>query len=514
VAVGDFNRDGVPDLAVANFNSNDVSVLLGNGDGTFHLARSFGVAMNPDSVAVGDFNSDGIPDLAVGNRVYLNTDGVSVLLGNGDGTFRAARNFSAGGQPLSVAVGDFNRDGMQDLAVSNWLPFGDHGPFGNVTILLGDGDGRLQEARSFDAGNGPSSVAVGEFNGDGVPDLAVADLGSFPDQFGSVSILLGNGDGTFQAGQVNMVGRGAIAVAIGDFNADGAADLAVAEEGYYVYHPEIDDYVFVPGTTVSILLGMGQGTFEAPRSISVGLAPYSLAIGDFNRDGMQDLVVANSAGGNVSVLLGNGDGSFRTAVNYPAGRSPYSVAVGDFNGDGVLDLAVANSIYAAGTVSVLLGNGDGSFRTAVNYAAGSAPNSVAVGDFNGDGISDVAVANALSNDVSVLLGNGDGSFQPARNFDASNAPCSVAVGDFNRDGVPDLAIANCYANDVSVLLGNGDGSFQPAQNFGAGNYPNSVAVADFNADGLPDLAVANLSFSNVSVLVNNTPSQGGVGFAR
>ena len=195
------------------------------------------------------------------------------------------------------------------------------------------------------------------------------------------------------------------------------------------------------------------------------------------------------------------DSLFYPAVNYDTGDRPYSVAIGDLNGDGDPDLAVANRWN--NNVSVLLGNGDGSFQSALNYGAGSEPFTVAIGDLNGDGDPDLAVANVVSNNVSVLLGNGDGSFQSAVNYGAGDEPSSVAIGDLNGDGDPDLAVANFYSDNVSVLLGNGDGSFQSAMNYGAGNGTLSVAIGDLNGDGDPDLAVANFYSDNVSVLLGN-----------
>src|SRR6266852_5282879 len=249
-------------------------------------------------------------------------------------------------------------------------------------------------------------------------------------------------------------------------------------------------------------------SFEEAQNFGAGNGPLSVAVGDFNGDGLPDLAVANALSQDVSVLLGNGDGTFQVAQNFAAGFGPCSVAVGDFNRDGWQDLVVAyrGSVrtFVPGGVSVLLGNGDGSFQAALNFAVGSLSTSVAVGEFNGDKVLDLAVANADSNDVLVLLGNGDGSFQTARNFAAWNSPYSVAVGDFNRDGWQDLAVA-IYPANVSVLLGNGDGSFLAAQIFGAGNGAVSVGVGDFNGDGLPDLAVPNNRSANVSVLINNTP---------
>ena len=192
-------------------------------------------------------------------------------------------------------------------------------------------------------------------------------------------------------------------------------------------------------------------------------------------------------------------GGFQAALSFGAGVRPNAVAVGDFNGDGKADLAVANT--GSGNISVLTGIGDGTFKPNVNYSAGSGPNSIAVGDFNGDGKQDLAVANSGGN-VSVLLGNGDGTFQPAVNHGAGSGADSVAIGDFNGDGNADIAVANSGGN-VSVLLGNGDGTFQSAMNFAAGTTPESIAVGDFNNDGKADLAVANEGSTNVSVLLGN-----------
>jgi hypothetical protein len=216
--------------------------------------------------------------------------------------------------------------------------------------------------------------------------------------------------------------------------------------------------------------------------------------------------------------LGNGDGTFQTAGNFPAGRSPFSVAVGDFNGDGTLDLAVAN--FGSNNVSVLLGNGDGTFQAGRNFPAGSRPYSVTVGDFDRDGTLDLAVANPHSNDMSVLLGTGDGTFQTARNVPAGRGPVFVAMGDFNGDSLLDFATVNSYGNTVSVLLGNGDGTFQTARNLPAPVAPLSVAVADFNGDGLLDLAVVcsggvrvflgngdgTFQTTNISYMAGHTPA--------
>jgi hypothetical protein len=234
-----------------------------------------------------------------------------------------------------------------------------------------------------------------------------------------------------------------------------------------------------------------------------------MAVGDFNGDGKPDLAVTNQFMNAVTVLLGDGAGGFTPASGSPfaTGTSPASVAVGDFNGDGKPDLAIANS--ADGTVTVLSGNGSGGFTPATGspFTTGTSPASLAVGDFNGDGRPDLAVANAASNDLTVLLGNVAGRFTPANGspFAAGTSPASVAVGDFNGDGNPDLAIADQPGN-VTVLSGNGSGGFTPATGspFATGDTPASVVVADFGGDGKPDLAIANLASNSVTVLVNTS----------
>ncbi len=473
IAAADFNGDGSLDLAVTDASRNEVQILLGNGDGSFQAPRRFAAGgNNPVAVAVGDFNSDGIPDLVVANSSYPNGT-VSVLLGTGAGSFQTARTFAAGTYLNAVAVGDFNGDGILDLAVVGGS-FSDGVP---VSVLLGNGDGSFQTAHTFAAGVEPSAVAVGDFNGDGNADLAIAD--PFRDK---ASVFLGNGDGSFQTAHTYATGRYSDSVAVGDFNGDGIPDLAVANGDAF--------------GTVSVLLGHGDGSFQPNREFEVGSEPGSVVVGDFNGDGIPDIATANVYDGTVSVLLGNGDGSFQPARFFAAGSRPYSVAVGDFNGDGILDLAVADGGDGSGNGqggSVLLGNGDGTFQPAQTFAAGNRPISVAVGDFNGDSIPDLVVANSTDGTVSVLLGHGDGSFQPARDFAVDSFAGFVAVGDFTGDGIPDLAVASASSTPnvygVSVLLGNGDGSFQLAHSVVTGDNSETVVVGDFNGDGIPDLAV-------------------------
>jgi hypothetical protein len=355
--------------------------------------------------------------------------------------FQAHVDFRAGPEAFAVAIGDFNANGNADLAVAN---IGN----GTLSVLLGHGDGTFRAHEDYGLATTPYSIAIGDFNGDGKLDLVLPTLGYRIG--GQVSVLLGNGDGTFQSHQDYLVGTFPVFVAIGDINGDGKADLAVTNHGQNNGSE----------SSVSVLLGNGDGTFQSQVQYRAGKNPHSAAIADFNEDGKQDLVVANQSSNTVSVLLGNGDGTFQASADYAAGDTPESVVLGDFNKDGKLDLAVANCgcTSNAASVSVLLGNGDGTFQTHVDYPAEAYALSVAGGDFNGDGKADLVTANEFYPHVSavnVFLGNGDGTFRNYASYSTGLEPFSVAVGDVNNDGAPDLAAANFGDSTVSVLLNTG-----------------------------------------------------------
>jgi VCBS repeat-containing protein len=342
-------------------------------------------------------------------------------------------------------------------------------------------------AANVATGDGPASVAAGDFNGDGNPDLAVANQLS-----NTVSVLIGSAGGGFTRQTPDLaVGGFPTSVAVSDVNGDQDPDLAVANGS----------------GTLSVLLGGNGATFTRQTpDLTIGGAPWSVAVGDFNRDGNPDLAVANQLTNKVSILLGSVGGSFiRQSPDLTVGSAPTSVAVGDFNGDQNPDLAVANQFD--GTVSVLLGTGGAGFSaatTAGNYTLGSDFMSVAVGDFNGDGDPDLAVGDMSPGEVLVFLGGTGGSFNSPTTLTVHSGVSSVAVGDFNRDGDPDLAVANFNDGRVSVLVGGAGGSFGSLADFTAGSGSPSVAVGDFNCDGKADFAAASFNSDTVAVRLNTT----------
>ena len=388
--------------------------------------------------------------------------------------FQAA-NYAVGGGPTSVAAGDFNGDGKQDLAVASI-----HG--NSVSILLGNGDGTFRVAGGFAVGISPYSVVVGDFNGDGRTDLAVST-------HSSVTVLLGNGNGTFQPAVNNFYNAGSLgnSVVVGDFNADGKADLAVTNENGSLVDP------LFGVSTVCVFLGNGDGTFQPavhyPAGVLRGVQNDTgivVTAGDFNADGRTDLAIADYK--DVTVLFGNGDGTFQPAVSaapliggfinpFGSAIKPVGVVAGDFNGDGKLDLAAVSS---NGIVSVLLGNGDGTFQSVVTYAAGGASDlslSIAAYDLNGDGKADLVVSLAGASKVSVLFGTGSGTFQAPVNYVTGGGPQLAAIGDFNGDGRADLAVPNANDNNVTVLIGKAPGFAITSVSLAGGTEGNPYSAA-------------------------------------
>ena len=352
----------------------------------------------------------------------------------------------------------------------------------NITVAASGSSVAFLHTADPPVGNIPTAFVLADFNRDGNIDL-VAPL------LNGSSVSFGTGTGVFQ--QLTMLaGIGGGAIVSADFNGDGVSDIALAA-----------------GTKVFVALSNGNGTFRSAVSYPVGssYAQWSIVARDFNGDGNLDIATTNDEDGTVSVLLGNGDGTFRAARAWPAGTSPSSLEMGDFNGDGKLDLVALNRTSNSGTdaVTLLLGNGDGTFRQPLTRLTGTGVAAVAAGDFDGDARLDLAIADPFGR-VAVLLGNGDGTFGPAFEYPVGAFAQGIVVAEFNGDGKLDIATANTIDNTVSILLGNGNGSFRAPYNVGVGSGPVHLAAADLNGDGLLDIVADSTGGSAVSVLINAT----------
>jgi large repetitive protein len=512
-------------------------------------SNTFYPQSNVPVILTGDVNGDGIPDL-----VSVSRAGVVVLIGNGNGTFKAGTAYALGGADFSqgAVAGDFNHDGKLDIAVATSPAAVGQGP-STVNVFLGNGDGTFQVPLKSPVQTGISFLAAGDFNHDGNLDLAgvsYAGSGATP-----VEVLLGKGDGTFQAPATYNVAALSWAITVADFNGDGNLDLAVTNTGNLEASPQGASH------TVSVFLGKGDGTFGPATLFQTGLAPVGILAEDLNGDGKIDLATANYVSGTTSVLRGNGDGTFGTPVSYLTGHaySPYYVAaiqfgnvqqsglvvqtlagvfslvnngngtfrtaqgynpggagslvVADFNGDGKADVALAAGDGSSGDgIAVLLGKGNGAFATSSAYVAVPDLIALAEGDFNGDGIPDLAVGGSDSDLLGIMLGNGKGAFsRPINQYTLPENITAIAVGDVNGDGKLDLAVAR-DPGVVQILLGNGDGSFSVGSSFDL--YSESppilgvIALADFNGDGVLDIAVTSPGAFNgspgvVSILLGN-----------
>ncbi len=468
MAVGDFNEDGHPDLLMPSVDG--LAIYLGVGDGSFVAGDAIppiGAGGFPVAFTTGDFNGDGHLDFALLVSVDLQVS-VAIGLGDGDGHFTGPLfGFGGGFFPVSIAAADFDGDGALDVAI---------GTLGGVQVFLGDGKGGLAPPVLHSTPGHGGSVAIGDFNEDGIPDLAVAV--TEPD---AVSVFLGDGTGDFGPPQSLPADFVPQFVAVADWNRDGHLDIAV-----------VADY----GCDLAMLVGDGSGGFSPGQTKFIATRPpNAIPMGDFDNDGVPDLVILSQVSS--ALLLADGAGGFRTATIYLTGHEVNAMVTADFNGDGLLDLATTG--FDAGDVSVILGDGEGAFGPPAHFAAGDQTNGIAAADFNEDGHIDLAVSNYSSESVSVLLGDGTGKFGPPRAFPVGSLPRGGSAGDVNGDGHIDLAVANFLSGDVSVLIGDGRGAFMGASSLLAGASPAGVLIADLDGDGKLDLASAGSGVLALSV---------------
>jgi hypothetical protein len=587
IALRDFDIDGNTDLIVANYLASTITFFKGNGAGGFNFYKSISAGSNQGSIIItsGEFNGDGIvdfiyadldnnrvsmlkeihPEITLRGNNNIIADGSSIISSTNNTDFgsvfscylSSSRNFSinnSGEDSLLISSINFTGTDASDFSISGitlpinippassltftitFLPTSIGIKSATVHIINNDCDesdfdfsirgtysinspflGNYNNISVNTGGNvinTPSSLPTNvtfldlsiskNFLGIITIDPITGKINvtnAHPAGFYTVVVSMGscltrsfiltvNNPICSQGAFSSLFNAGTVAkprsIAVGDFNKDGFQDLVIASE--------ISD-------NVTVKLGNGTGTFTTLPPINIGDSPYSVTVGDFNQDGNQDIVTANVLSNNISVLIGNGTGSFSLLGNYVTGTKPYYVVVGDFNGDKYIDLATAN--FMSNNISVLPGNQFGGFSSPINTNVGSNPSSLSIGDFNNDGKMDIVTTNYNSNNVTVLLGNGMGGFTSNGNIAVGTGPYSIVMQDLNNDNKSDMIIANNLSNFITIRLGDGLGGFNTPTNITVGNGPASVVVRDINGDGKQDIISSNYSGHSLSILTGN-----------
>jgi parallel beta-helix repeat protein len=480
VISADFNLDGNLDLAVIGYYTRDVSIRLGNGDGTFRDTLHNPLSGPPNAFAVGDFNSDSIPDLAG----TLDNDSIVVLLGLGNGHFQTPVAYPCSGRPQEIACADLNLDGKPDLAVG--CTFSDQ-----VAVLFGHGDGTFGTPNGIPTGGSPEQLCAADVNRDGIPDLVNANM--FSDD---ISVFLGNGDGTFDSLGQYPTGYEPFGIRFGDFNHDGILDAAVTN---------------LAGNSVTVLTGTGTGAFTGSGNYPVSGGPLELCVADLNADGALDIAVASRDSAHLAVLLGNGDGTFQNPVYWPTPSPSFSLASADFDNDGDLDIATGSRF--ATLLGILLNDNQLRVQTTVpaRYAV-SAPDTTTVR----------AVFDQLLNPTTLdstsfgVYGAQTGLHKGAVLWDSATRTASLdprqplATGELvtaeltkyiaARNGVQFSGYAWQFATGIPSPSG---GAFAPAQNYPTAGNPRGMTAADFNQDGSIDLVTTGNSPASIAFLKNN-----------
>lgn len=490
IVAGQVDSNAFVDLLVLDNSDDTLVVLLGNGDGTFQdtTPPSFAIDLpSLDALTLAHLDTDSNLDVAVSSF----SGNISVLTGTGDsGLFASAQTIIAAGT-ISIGAADMDGDSDNDLVAAFFRS-------DSIGWLQNDGSGVFSVAPSYAVGAAPESIVAANFNsGDGFVDFATANRSG-----NTITTWMNVGDGTFASSTTYTIGNfqgpsGLVASTIDEGNSD--IDLVATNQN---------------GSDLSVLLGNGDGTFQdeiVPRPViddrlfPIGSinSPEGLVTGLFDGDTFLDVVTANDRTSSVSVMTGNGDGTFNPANDtgqFPVGNNAGAITAGHLNGD--LNLDVVTASFFGNQISVLLGDGLGGFGAPLNISVANRPRAVAIGDLDNDGFGDIITTNTNGNDISVFMSNGDGTFQAEQRIAVGIGPYSLAIGDLNADSLPDVVITNGNSDDISLLLGNGDGTFQPQQLFSTGDFPTEIVIADFDGVGLPDLATANRSGNDVSILLH------------
>ena len=542
LTIADLNGNGIPDIIVANFEDNTLSILYGRGDGSFKPAVTVPVGVGPIFVATADLTGDGKQDILVNNNL---DDTLGVLLNEGAGNFKAMTTTGLGPKLIRayeqmLVVGDFKHDGKPGVITTTTSANGD-----SVLYLAGKGDGTFETARTLVTGLQTSYLATADLNGDGFPDLVAGSLAN-----NSVRVLFGNSNGGFATPGTDYPASGIAGgevqrLTLADFSGTGKPDIAVVNtEASFVQllyndgtghfhlknsyptgttpsdvetahltssgHLDLVECNSVDGT-IGVRLGNGDGTFQAMQTYKVGANPQRVLLVDVDHDGILDAVTVNAGDDSVSVLLGDGHGGFGAAANYPAGPNLVDIAAGDMNNDGKVDLVVANAVV--NTVGILYNRGDGTFKAPVTFSAGAQINGLALGDLQHSGFLDVVT---IGSNMAVLHNDHKGGLtEPTIDQTTGRIPdfysatgSRITLADVRHINQLDALIADTGNNQLVVFQNFGHGLFRQASSvFPTCGSPRSLAVADLNDDQHLDVVVACGASAAIGVMLGN--GQGG-----
>jgi hypothetical protein len=529
VAAADLSGDGWNDVVVASSGTDQVRVFLGTGGGALAAGVAYATGDFPFDVALGDLDADFDLDIVVSND---NGQSVSVLSNQGAGTFAAAVHHALGADGRKLALGDLDGDGDLDVAVARFEA--NFPALSGAAVLSNDGLGNLAPAAFYSTNTLAWGLSLGDLNGDLTPDLAITSEAN-----GTAAVLVNDGNGVFfllsPTGGYALSSR-AYSTELDDFDLDGSLDLIAGNvtdgnvsvllgDGFGGL--DLGDVYAFGGTAVAVadldgddrpevlqaaspsglrvFRNLGNGTFSTPDVYSSAL-PQTIAADDLDGDGDSDVVLAiQGVSDVVAVMRNDGAGFLDPQVTFPAGPDPRGLALGDYDGDGDLDVATTNRFE----ISVLLNDGLGNLGPRMAFPISIASSSVAAGDLDGDGDLDLAGGSFGPTSVWVVLGDGTGAFGPSALYAAGSAPLSVDLGDFDGDGDLDLASANNSSDNASILLNAGNGTFVTGSTLAVGVDPIEARVVDADVDGLADVLILCSSTRNVFLLRN----QGAASFA-
>jgi hypothetical protein len=489
----DLDRDGYPDLAMANLGNHAISVLYSSGTGGFRKGTITGLdsvefpALDPIDITLNDIDRDGDIDIITLSK---SGDSACVYYNAGNGSFGGYEHYYVGLSPAEMTLTDFDLDGDLDLATADWRSRdAEKGGNGTISVTMNFRNGIFGSYKQFVTGNSPRGIYSLDIDGDGYPEVATANYFS-----STVSVLKNDGAGNLGQRQNYFIGLEPYMVVLADFDRDGYVDAASADEANF---------------RIILLESDRNGGFirKEPIYIDIHAYPFSLRSTDVDLDGDLDLYTSNYAQRSVTILFNDGTGDFETIFSEYTivdlgDRMPYDSYISDLNGDGIKDLVTVNTgdaLNPTNTVSVFIGKSPNEYIESATYKVGSEPLSVCVRDYDNDGDLDLATADRSSDTVTVLLNDGAGRFKLMGTYEVGDRPGFVESIDFDNDGWTDLAVTNTESNDLCLLRNDRGDGFHMFNKMLIGSYPFMITVMDLNGDGREEISLTSVNTARIVV---------------